>query len=47
MAVEGISVTPVAVPKIRDMLGGLPPGAPFKVTVLRGGEVLELTGKAP
>ena len=31
--------------KIRDMLASKPAGSPFKVTVLRAGQVLELTGK--
>ena len=31
--------------KIRDTLGKLPAGAPYKVSILRAGQVLELTGK--
>jgi S1-C subfamily serine protease len=32
---------------IRNRLAAAPPGTPFKVTVLRAGKVIELTGKAP
>jgi serine protease Do len=46
MSVEGISMTAANSAKIRDTIGGLPSGAPFKVSVLRAGQVLELTGKA-
>ena len=31
--------------KIRDTLSKLPAGAPYKVSILRAGQVLELTGK--
>jgi serine protease Do len=33
--------------KIRNMLAGLAPGAPFKMSVLRAGKVIELTGTSP
>ena len=33
--------------KIRNRLAAAPPGTPFKVTVLRAGKVIELTGKTP
>jgi serine protease Do len=29
---------------IRNLLAGMPPGAPFKMSVLRAGNVFELTG---
>jgi serine protease Do len=45
MSVNGISVAGPNLPKIRDQLSGLPSGSPFKVTILRAGEVLELTGR--
>ena len=47
MSIEGISMSPANLAKIRDMLGRLPSGASFKASVLRAGQVLELTGKAP
>jgi hypothetical protein len=31
-------------PSLRNMLAGLAPGAPFKMSVLRAGKVIELTG---
>jgi serine protease Do len=45
LSVGGLSASPANLAKIRDMLGRLPPGTPFKVSVLRAGQVLELTGK--
>ena len=46
--VEGIPVGTVAdLVKIRERMNSLSGGAPFKVTVLRHGQVLELTGKIP
>jgi S1-C subfamily serine protease len=47
MAVDGVSVTPASAAKIRDAFSKLASGTPFTVKVLRAGEVLELTGKAP
>ena len=47
LSVEGISMSTPNVLKIRDTLSRLAPGAPFKVTILRAGQVLELTGKVP
>ena len=44
LSVGGLSASPANLAKIRDMLGRLPPGTPFKVSVLRAGQVLELTG---
>jgi len=47
LKVEGISMAAANIQKIRDALSRLSPGAPFAVTVLRRGQVLELTGKLP
>jgi S1-C subfamily serine protease len=47
MSVEGISMAPENSAKIRAHIGRLASGAPFKITILRAGQVLELTGKAP
>jgi S1-C subfamily serine protease len=45
LTVEGIPASPANASKIRERLAGLAPGAPFKASVLRAGQVLELTGK--
>jgi S1-C subfamily serine protease len=45
LAVEGIPAAAPNLVKIREALNRLPSGAPFKVTVLRAGQVLDLTGK--
>jgi serine protease Do len=48
LSAEGIPVgSATALTQIRQRIGSLSPGSPFKVTVLRKGQVLELTGKAP
>jgi serine protease Do len=47
MSVNGISAAAANLGKIRDSMGALPPGGTSKVTILRAGQVLELTGKAP
>ena len=47
LAVNGVPPTPANAAKIRDSMAQLPPGGEFKVTILRAGQVLELTGKAP
>jgi S1-C subfamily serine protease len=47
MSVNGISASAANLGKIRDSMGALPPGGTSKVTILRAGQVLELTGKAP
>ena len=47
LSVEGFPAAPANLAKIRDTLGRLPPGSPFKVTILRAGQVLALTGKLP
>ena len=46
LTVEGIAMSAANVEKMRDALNRLRPGAPFKVTILRAGQVLELTGTA-
>ena len=45
LSVEGIPMAPANAAKVRDTLGKLPAGAPYKVSILRAGQVLELTGK--
>jgi S1-C subfamily serine protease len=48
LSVEGIPVGNTdALKQIRQRLNALSPGSPFKVSVLRKGQVLELTGKIP
>jgi len=47
LSVEGISPAPANLGKIRDVMGRLAPGTPFRVTILREGRVLELTGQIP
>ena len=45
LSVEGIQAEAVNLTKIRDLLASKPAGSPFKLTVLRAGRVLDLTGK--
>jgi len=45
LAVEGLKAEAANLTKIRDLLASKPAGSPFKVTVLRAGEVLDVTGK--
>lgn len=45
LTVDGLKVEAVNLGKIRDLLASKPAGSPFKVTVLRAGKVLDLTGK--
>jgi S1-C subfamily serine protease len=47
MSVHGMAMTSQNMAKIRETLARLPSGTPFKLSVLRAGQVLELTGKAP
>jgi serine protease Do len=47
LSIEGIPASAANMPKVREAMGRLAPGAPMKVTILRAGQVLELTGKAP
>jgi serine protease Do len=45
LSVDGIDVVSEDnIEKIRNRLAGMAPGAPFKMNVLRGGRILELTG---
>jgi serine protease Do len=47
LSVEGIPVVSEDnIEKIRTKLAGLPPGTPFKISVLRAGKLIELTGMA-
>ena len=47
LSVDGIGVDTANISKIRDHTSRVQAGSPFKVTILRAGQVLELTGKAP
>jgi serine protease Do len=47
LSVEGIPAATVNVGKIRDTMNNLPAGSPYKVSILRAGQVIELTGKVP
>jgi len=48
LSVDDISVVSEEnIEKIRNMLAGLAPGAPFRMSVLRAGKVIELAGTSP
>lgn len=47
LSVQGIPMAVGNAAKIRETMAQLTPGQPFKATILRAGQVLELTGKAP
>jgi S1-C subfamily serine protease len=47
LSVEGVTMEPASLGKIRQALERVPPGGPFKVKILRAGQVLELSGKLP
>jgi S1-C subfamily serine protease len=48
LSMAGIAIKSDAdLPKIREKIGAMRTGEPFKASVLRAGKVLELTGKAP
>src|SRR5262249_3231104 len=47
LTVDGIKMEAANVQKIRDAMGTKSSGSPFKVTVLRAGKVIELTGRMP
>jgi S1-C subfamily serine protease len=47
LSVDGISAARTNMAKIRAELNRLPSGGTFKVTVLRAGQIIELTGKLP
>jgi serine protease Do len=46
LSVQGVPFTAANAQKIRDTLNQMAPGAPITVTILRAGDVLELTGRA-
>jgi S1-C subfamily serine protease len=47
LTVDGIKAEAANLAKIRDALSSKGSGASYKVTVLRAGKVLELTGRVP
>jgi len=47
LAIDGIAADTANIGKIRDHMNRLQSGGPFKVKILRAGQVLELTGKVP
>lgn len=48
LSVAGIPIKGEAdLPRIREKIGAMSAGQPFRASVLRAGEVIELTGKAP
>ena len=48
LTLAGIAITSEAdIPKIRERLGTMPSGQSFKASVLRAGQVIELTGRVP
>ena len=47
LSIEGIHASAANLAKIRDILAGSPSGTSYKVSVLRAGRVLELTGRVP
>src|SRR5882724_2067856 len=47
LAIDGIAADTANIGKIRDHMSRLQSGGPFKVKILRAGQVLELTGKVP
>ena len=47
LAVDGMKAEPANLQKIRDLLSTQPSGTQYKVTVLRAGKVVDLTGRTP
>ena len=48
LSMAGIAITSEAdIPKIRQRIGAMASGEPFKASILRAGKVIELTGRAP
>ena len=47
LSVEGIDMRAANLPKIRDQMNRAQSGQPLKITILRAGQVLELTGQVP
>ena len=47
LSFEGIPMSEENFAKFRDMMSRMPAGTPFKVTILRAGQVMELAGTMP
>ena len=47
LTVQGIPATAANLAKVRDELARMPAGSPVKMTILRAGQVLEVSGKLP
>ena len=48
LAIAGVAISTIAdLPRIRERIGQMSAGQTFKASVLRGGQVIELTGKVP
>jgi hypothetical protein len=47
LSVQGLPASAANLARIRDAMSGLSSGTAFKATILRAGEVLELTGHVP
>jgi S1-C subfamily serine protease len=48
LSMAGIAIKSEAdLPKIRERIGAMRAGEPFKASILRAGKVIELTGNAP
>ena len=47
LSIDGIGVDTANIAKIRDHMNRVQSGDPYKITILRAGQVLELSGKAP
>ncbi len=47
LSIDGIPMAMPNIPKIRDTMNRLAPGSTFTLTILRAGQVLELTGRLP
>src|SRR5262249_22019175 len=48
LSMAGIAIKSEAdLPKIREKIGAMNTGEPFKASILRAGRVIELTGRAP
>jgi S1-C subfamily serine protease len=46
--IDGIRIDSVDdLPRVREKMAAMKSGAPIKITVLRAGKVMELTGKIP
>src|SRR5262245_57234902 len=47
LSVDGIQMNNANISKIRDQIARQAPGTPYKVTILRAGQMIDLTGKTP